>query len=116
MAGGAHRGPPALSRQRRAVRITQVLLVLVAAGLLVFSGYSWGRASGYEAGRRARTLDAPRPPSAAEVVVPALLGAGVLAAAFLLQGPTGVRVPTPARLEELSTRAEAAALERAENP
>jgi hypothetical protein len=115
MGGGSHRGPLGLRRQRRTIRFTQLLLVAIAAGLLLFAGYAWGRSSGYEAGARAGELDAPRKPSSAQTLVLALLGTGALGAALLLQGgPETVRVPTPAKLDELAGRAEATAVERAE--
>jgi hypothetical protein len=114
MTGGAHRGPVALRRQRRTIRLVQVLLVLGAAALLVFAGYSMGRGSGFDAARRATALEPPRPPSVVQTLVLAVLGLGALAAALSLQGAGGVRIPTPARLEELTGRAEAVAVERAE--
>jgi hypothetical protein len=86
----------------------------MAAGLLMFAGYSLGRVDGYESGQRAEDVGAPRPPSVVQPVVLALLGLGSLTGALLVQGDRTVRIPTPARLEELSGRAEAAALERAE--
>ncbi|CAN5724244.1 hypothetical protein BH24ACT26_BH24ACT26_19720 [soil metagenome] len=114
MGGGAHRGPVALTRQRRTIRFVQALLILIAAGLLMFAGYSLGRVDGYGDGRRAGELDAPRGPSVLQTVVLAALGSGALIGAFLVQGDGGVRIPTPARLEELTGRAESAAVERAE--
>lgn len=114
MVGGTHRGPVAPTRQRRTLRLVQGLLVLIAAGLLIFAGFAWGRSSGYELGRRSDDLGAPSKPSAAEVIVPALLGLGALTGALLLQGPGGIRMPTPARLEELAGRAERVAIDRAE--
>ena len=89
-----------------------MLLVLLAAALLMFAGYSWGRSSGLEAAREADGLGAPRRPGVVQVVVLTVLGVGCLAAAVLLQGE-GVRMPVPARLDELATRAEAAAIDRA---
>ena len=112
--GGAHRGPVAPGRQRRTIRIVQGLLVLIAAGLLMFAGYSMGRSSGYEDGQRAGQLDAPREPSSVQTIVLAALGLAALGGALYLQGDGTVRVPTPARLEELAGRAEAAAIDRAE--
>ena len=47
-------------------------------------------------------------------MVLAILGVGFLTAAVLLQGDGGVRMPVPARLEELTGRAESTAIERAE--
>jgi hypothetical protein len=111
--GGTHRGPVAHSRQRRTIRFVQILLVLIAAGLLAFAGYSWGRADGFDEGRRAGDIGGPRKPGVTQTVVLAVLGLGALGAAFALGGPGGVRIPTPARLEELSGRAEAAAIDRA---
>jgi hypothetical protein len=44
-----------------------------------------------------------------------VLGAGALVSALLLQGGSEtVRIPTPARLDELAGRAEQAAVQRAE--
>lgn len=115
MTGGSHRGPLGLRRQRRTIRFTQILLVLVAAGLLIFAGYSWGRVSGYEAGKRAEAIDAPSSPSTGQPIVLTLLGTGALLAALMLQGgPETVRIPTPARLDELAGRAEKTAVENAE--
>jgi hypothetical protein len=115
MTGGSYRGPLGLRRQRRTIRFTQILLILIAAGLLLAAGYSWGQAAGYEDGQRSDELGAPSPPSATQVVVLALLGVGSLVGALLLQGgPETVRIPTPARLEELAGRAESAAVDRAE--
>ena len=113
MGGGAHRGPVAPARQRGAIRLVQMLMVILGAGLLVYAGYSLGVASGYRSGRRAGDLGAPAPPPFTQTLVLAVLGAGSLGAAVSLQGPGGVRIPTPARLEELAGRAEAAAVSRA---
>ena len=115
MTGGAHRGPVAHGRQRRTIRFVQVLLALVAAGLLLFAGYSWGRADGFERARDASEVDAPRAPGAGQVVVLVVLAGAALGAAYALGGPGGVRIPTPARLDELTGRAERAAIERAES-
>jgi hypothetical protein len=111
VAGGAHRGPAALRRQRRTIRLMQILLLLIAASLLLFAGYSWGRVHGFEAGTRATSLEAPRRPSPVQTVVIAAIAAGALVGAGLIGG-VGVRAPTPARLDELSGRAEAAAVAR----
>lgn len=92
----------------------QGLLVLVAAGLLMFAGYSLGIARGFDEGRRAAEVGAPGPPDATQVVALFVLGVGALAGAVALQGGGYVRAPTPARLEELSGRAEKAAIRRAE--
>ena len=115
MAGGAHRGPVAHDRQRKTIRFVQILLVLVAAGLLLFAGYSAGRSSGYDAGVRSTEEEsAPRKPSPAQTIVLSVLAVGALAGAYVLGGPEGVRIPTPARLDELAGRAESAALQKAE--
>ncbi len=112
--GGAHRGPVGVSRQRRTLRLVQTLLVLLAAGLFIFAGYSWGRASGFEAGKRAENIDAPRTPSSGQTIVLSVLGGSALVAAFLLQSGGVLRSPVPARLDELAGRAENAAIARAE--
>lgn len=114
--GGAHRGPVAHSRQRRTIRFMQGLLVVVAAGLLMLAGYSWGRASGFDDGKRAGEVGGPKEPGIGATVVLAGFGLGALAGAFFLGGPEGVRIPRPARLEELAGRAEAAAVDRAGRP
>jgi TRAP-type C4-dicarboxylate transport system permease small subunit len=114
MGGGSHRGPVAPIRQRRTIRVIQALLVVIAAGLLMFAGYSLGEAEGYDRAEEAESFDAPRSPSIVQTVVLGALGIGALGAAVLLQG-SGVRLPTPARLEELAGRAEAAVAERAES-
>ncbi len=112
--GGAHRGPVAPTRQRRTIRFVQILLVLTAAALLVFAGYSYGRVDGYEAGQRAEAIDAPREPSIVQPVVLVVLAGAAFGAALLLQERSSVRIPTPARLDELTQRAEQVAIERAE--
>lgn len=114
MGGGAHRGPVGLRRQRRTIRLVQVLLVAVAAALLMFAGYAWGRSSGYGLGTRSGAIDAPRRPSAVQTAVLGILGLAALGGALFLQGDGTVRVPTPARLDELAGRAEGLAIERAE--
>ena len=114
MTGGAHRGPVAPTRQRKTIRFVQLLLVLTAAGLMAFAGYSFGRADGYDAGTRAGEIDAPREPSRGQTVVLVVLGAVAFGAATMLQGDSTVRVPTPSRLDELAGRAEQVAIERAE--
>ena len=112
--GGAHRGPVDARRQRRTIRFVQALLVLTAAALLAFAGYSWGRVNGFDSGRRADALEAPRRPSPVQTGVLGILGAGALGAAVAIGGRGAVRVPSPARIEELTGRAEAAAVKRAE--
>lgn len=112
--GGAHRGPVAPTRQRRTIRFIQILLLLTAAGLIAFAGYSYGRVDGYEAGQRSREIDAPREPSPTQSIVLVVLGGIAFGAAVLLQERSTVRIPMPARLDELTERAEQAAIERAE--
>lgn len=114
MTGGTHRGPLGLRRQRRTIRFVQLLLVLTAAALLLFAGYAWGRSSGYDAGARSGAIDAPRRPDGVQAFVLSLLGLAALAGAVILQGDGTVRIPTPARLDELAGRAERQAIERAE--
>jgi hypothetical protein len=99
MAGGAHRGPVGLGRQRRTLRLMQLLLVVAAVGIFIFAGYSWGRAAGFDEGRKADTIDEPKPPGAAQAIVLVVLGAGGLVGAWLLGGPGAVRIPTPAQLQ-----------------
>jgi hypothetical protein len=94
--------------------MVQVLLVLIAAGLLMFAGYALGKSAGYDDGKSADDLGGPSKPGLAETIIPALLGLGALGAAIALQGPGGLRMPTPARLDELAGRAEDAAIGRAE--
>lgn len=92
----------------------QGLLVLIAAGLLMFAGYTWGRVDGFDDGSRSDEIGAPDKPGALEIVVPALLGASALTGALLLQGNGGLRMPSPARLDDLAGRVEQVAVERAE--
>ncbi len=110
--GGAHRGPVGLLRQRRTLRFVQAILVVIAAGLLLWAGYTLGLRSTRAAADG--SFDAPRRPPVSQAVVLAVLGIGTFVGAMLLQGESGIRLPTPARLEELAGRAERVALERAE--
>jgi hypothetical protein len=89
-------------------------MVLVAAGLLLFAGYGMGKKDGYSDGRRSGELGGPEQTSTGEVVVPAGLALLFLAGAFYLQAQGGLRMPSPARLDELAGRAEQVALEKAE--
>jgi len=91
-----------------------MLLVVTAFALIAFAGYSYGRADGYGAGRRAGEIDAPREPSQVQTVVLAVLAAVSFGAATLLQENATVRIPTPSRLDELAGRAEQVAIDRAE--
>jgi hypothetical protein len=101
MVGGAYRGPVGVNRQRRTIRLVQIILVLLAAGLLMFAGYSLGRSRGYDEGRAADTLSAPKEPSTVQTVVLVVLGLGAFGAALALQVPGGVRLLTPAKLLEM---------------
>lgn len=101
MAGGSSRGPVGVRRQRRTIRLVQALLILIAAALLMFAGYSMGRADGIEDVRERSELEPPRRPPAAQVVVLAILGLGGALAALGLQTEGGVRLLTPQRLREL---------------
>src|ERR671918_1047556 len=104
MGGGSHRGPVAVTRQRRTIRLVQLLLVAIAAGLFVFAGYSLGRVAGYDDGRRADRLDSPRRPSAVQTVVLLALGGGALGAAAMLGAGGTPPIPHPARPHELGGR------------
>lgn len=112
--GGAHRGPVAPTRQRRTIRFIQTLFILFAVGLFVFAGYSFGRSAGYTDGIRAGEIDAPSKPSSVQAVVLVVLGGVCLVSGMLLSAGGTVRIPSPARLEEMAGRAEAVALARAE--
>ena len=114
MLGGAHRGPVALDRQRRTIRLVQIILVLVAVGLIVFAGSSFLEVVDYEAPSGGASFERPRAPSLVQPVVLALLGAASMAVAASLGLGRTVKLPTPARLEEFVGRAEGAAIERAE--
>ena len=114
MLGGAHRGPVALDRQRRTIRLVQIILVLVGVGLIVSAGYSFMHVVGYEAPSGSASFERPRPPSLVEPVVLAILGAVSMAVAASLGLGRTVKLPTPARPEEFVGRAEGAAIERAE--
>src|ERR687896_1906916 len=99
MTGGAHRGPVAHGRQRRTIRLMQVLLIVVAAALLMFAGYSWGRADGFD-DARAQQIAPPRAPGIGQVVVPAGLALVAIGAAMWLGGPGSVLISIPPQLDE----------------
>jgi drug/metabolite transporter (DMT)-like permease len=113
MGGDAARGPVGVLRQRRTLRLMQLILVLIAGVIMMFAGYSYGRVQGYEDAQRSESFDAPSKPSNGRTIALVFLGAIPIAVAFLLERG-GLGVPTPARLDELTGRAEQAALERAE--
>ena len=110
--GGATRGPVDAGRQRRTIRFTQILLVLIAGALMMLAGYSFGRVQGYRLAQR-DGFDKPRAPSTVQTVVLVVLGGIAIAAAASLGAGT-VKLPQPARLEELAGRAEDVAIEQAE--
>ena len=93
--GGAHRGPVAPERQRRTIRFVQILLVVIALGLITFGAFSFAERTSTQA------------------IVLLVIGALAGGAAYLLSDGPSVRVPTPARLDELAGRAERVALEKA---
>lgn len=93
--GGAHRGPVAAGRQRRTIRSTQILLLLGCLSLIAFGIFSFSERSTEQG---------------LVLVVIGVLSGG---AAYLLADGPSVRVPTPARLDELAGRAESVAIERA---
>ena len=112
MTGGTYRGPVAHARQRRTIRFMQVLFVLIALGLFAFAAVSL-RAVRADPAPRAGEIAAANRTSPAQPVVLALLGAVSVGAAAALGGRKGVRVPTPARLDELAGRAQATVSRRA---
>lgn len=96
MAGGAYRGPVAPTRQRRTIRLVQILLLVIAAGLVWFA-----------------FADNDTHTQASETIVSLIIAVVCLAAAWSLSDGPSVRVPTPARLDELAGRAESVALDKA---
>ena len=90
----------------------QVLLVVLATVLLVFAGYAWGRAA--VSSESSSSVVAPREPDAVQVVVLIVFGLASIAGALALQGRGGLRMPVPARLDELAGRAEGVAVAKAE--
>ncbi|HWC13625.1 MAG TPA: hypothetical protein VG929_03425 [Actinomycetota bacterium] len=94
MAGGASRGPVAPTRQRRTIRLVQILLLGLAVGLV------WFAFAGSDG-------------DMAQTIVSLVVATVALAAAWSLSDGPSVRVPTPARLDELAGRAESVALEKA---
>jgi hypothetical protein len=88
----------------------QVLFYAFALGLFAFAAYSIAEVSGFE---RAAGFDAPAAPTWGRAIALGILGAVSLGAALVLRDGHSVRIPTPARIDELADRAEATALERA---
>lgn len=113
MLGGALRGPVAPSRQRRTIRLVQLLLLFMAAGLVVFAVTSATEVATYDPAGLA-SFERPRPPSVIQPVVLGILAVFALGAAASLGIGRTVNLPTPARLDELVGRAEGVAIERAE--
>lgn len=109
MAGGAHRGPLGLRRQRRTIRFVQLLLVATGIGLAAFA-----LATVTEIGREPQPGTLAVATRVAQPIVLSALALGAWGGAWLLADGRGVRIPTPARLEELAGRAEAAAIVRAQ--
>lgn len=111
MAGGAYRGPVGLRRQKRTIRFVQILLALSALGVAVIAIATWPDGTSPQRGTLARATTLAQP-------LVLLVMAGALAiGAWLLTDGRDVRIPTPARLEELAGRAEQVAITKAgENP
>jgi hypothetical protein len=82
---------------------------------MMFAGYSLGRYSGYVEARAADAFEVPRKPSLVQPAVLVTLGGITIIVALILERG-GLRPPTPARLDELADRAEAAAIDRAARP
>lgn len=108
MVGGAYRGPVAHSRQRRTIRFMQFLFLGIAVALAVLAVTSASSVGGAEDPSSGRGAPVSQPVA---LGIMALVATG---AAVALGGRDGVRIPTPARLDELAGRAEGAAVERAE--
>ena len=112
MGGGALRGPVAPTRQRRTIRFVQLLLILTAVAVFLFAGFVFARREGGSASP-GPDLRAPRHPSVVQPVALIVIGLVALGTARALSDGPSVRVPTPARLDELAGRAELVAIERA---
>lgn len=112
--GGAHRGPVPATRQRRTIRLVEIVLVLLAATLFALAGYAYGLTRGIDQARSASRIDEPRRPGIDQTLVLVGLGGIALGIAFFVHGEGPPRVLTPARLGELAERAEQTAIARAE--
>lgn len=106
--GGTARGPVRHTRQVRTLRFMQLLLALVGASLLWLAAAELARGPG--GGDVLAPREARSPGKALALVV---LAATAFGGAAALQGRDGVRLPTPARLEELASRAEDTARRKA---
>jgi len=89
----------------------QGVLVMCGVALLVYAGITLANVLSYDRGAAIDASVRPGVMQPVTLVVGSAIAFGVAAA---LGGRGGVRLPTPARLEELAGRAERAALERAE--
>jgi hypothetical protein len=107
MGGGALRGPVAHDRQTKTIRFMQALLAVIGLGLVVFASTTIGSSSVHIVGGQ-------HDPGLAQPVVLFVLAVAAFGTALALGGRSGVRIPTPARLDELVGRAELAAVQRAE--
>lgn len=94
-------------RQKRTIRFMQLLFVVIAVGLVAYALVALGSSE-------ENVLGGSHDPGILQPLVLFFLAAGAVGAAAALGGRDGVRIPTPARLEELVGRAEEAAVERAE--
>ncbi len=110
MGGGSYRGPLGLRRQRRTIRFVQVLLVVIGLALATVALVSVG-----DVGDRPDPATLAATDSIARPIVLGSLALSAWFAAWLLADGRGVRIPTPARLDELAGRAEDAAIARAES-
>jgi hypothetical protein len=82
---------------------------------MMFAGYSLGRYKGFTEARGEVAIEAPRRPSLVQPAVLVILGGITIFVALVLERG-GLQPPTPARLDELVGRAEAAAIDRASRP
>lgn len=107
MAGGTYRGPVGLRRQKRTIRFVQVLLVVSALAVAFLAIATWPDGRSPQPGTLARATTLAQP-----VVLFSIAAALGLGACLLADG-RDVRIPTPARLEELAGRAEQVAITKA---
>ncbi len=110
MAGGAHRGPIGLRRQKRTIRFVQILLALSAIAVAWFAFATWPDGTVPQPRTLAHGATVAQP--FVLIVIAGALGGG----AWLLADGRDVRIPTPARLEELAGRAEQVAIDKAREP
>ena len=110
MGGGTYRGPLGLRRQKRTIRFVQILLAVSAVVIAVVAIATWPD------GRTPQHGTLARPTSIAQPFVMLVMAAALGGGAWLLADGRDVRIPTPARLEELAGRAEQVAIDRASEP